>query len=201
MAFERSKLALSYVGEATGLSTRISQAGLFRKPHIVDQLIEERGGRLVNSMAWPVLRPFLYAALHYKEAVSMADDAAGLSGKGCMERISDRLKLDVRTRGADNIPASGAFILVCNHPTGIADGVAMWDAMERSRPDVAVFANRDAVRVNPRLDEVIIPVEWREGHKTRDKSRETLRLTNEAIRQEKAILIIPSGRIAFWDEG
>ena len=43
------------------------------------------------------------------------------------------------------------------------------------------FANRDALRVNPRFVEMIIPVEWREEHKTKPKTRETLQITNRAI--------------------
>ncbi len=64
-----------------------------------------------------------------------------------------------------------------------------------------VFANRDAVRVNPRFNEIIIPVEWRDEFKSRDKARETLQLTNRAVQDGKAAVLFPSGRIAFWNEG
>ena len=61
------------------------------------------------------------------------------------------LSLDLDVTGLDHIPASGAFILAANHPTGIADGVAVYDALTRVRPDIAIFTNRDAIRINPRL--------------------------------------------------
>ena len=35
------------------------------------------------------------------------------------------------------------------------------------------FANRDAIRVNQALSEIIIPVEWRKEEKTMAKSRQT----------------------------
>ncbi len=63
------------------------------------------------------------------------------------------------------------------------------------------FANRDAIRVNPRFAEIIIPVEWREEHKTKLKARETLQLTNRAIQEQKATVLFPSGRIAYWGNG
>ena len=77
----------------------------------------------------------------------------------------------------------------------------MFDFLSRHRPDMMIFANRDAVRVNPRFDEIIIPVEWREEFKSRDKARETLQLTNRAVQDGKATVLFPSGRIAFWNEG
>ncbi|MEO0495781.1 MAG: 1-acyl-sn-glycerol-3-phosphate acyltransferase [Pseudomonadota bacterium] len=169
--------------------------------HIVDQLIAERGGRISDSIVWPLVRPALHKFLHYHEAVRMADQIADLPAREAMHVASDRLQLDVRTIGLENVPTAGSFIIVCNHPTGIADGVAMWDALAGRRADMTVFANRDAIRVSRQLSDIIIPVEWREGFKTRDKSRETLRLTSAAIKAERPIVIFPSGRIAYWANG
>ncbi len=45
-------------------------------PHIVDQLIAERGEKIVSSRHWPLIKPVLYKILRYKEAVRMADDLA-----------------------------------------------------------------------------------------------------------------------------
>ncbi len=169
--------------------------------HIVDTLIGERGQKIVNHPLWPVMRPFLYTLLRYGRAIRFANDVANLSGYQCFEYMSDMLKLDISARNAERIPASGGFILVSNHPTGIADGVAVFDLLKAQRPDLMVFANRDAVRVNPRFAEMIIPVEWREDHKSKLKTRETLILTNKAVEEGKIMVLFPSGRIAYWDNG
>ena len=66
---------------------------------------------------------------------------------------------------------------------------------------MAIFANRDALRVNPRFRDVLIPVEWRAGEKTHAKSRDTLELTARAFQGGKAVVLFPSGRIAFWHDG
>lgn len=170
-------------------------------PHIVDQLIAERGQTLVKSPLWPVLRPALYKVLHYDEAVRMADAVASMSGLDCFGHISDLLKLDVCVQGSGHLPSEGAFILVSNHPTGIADGVAVYDMLKNIRPDFMFFANRDAIRVNQRLAEIIIPVEWRADQKSHAKSRETLVQTNGAFKDGRAIVLFPSGRIAYWSHG
>jgi putative hemolysin len=169
--------------------------------HIVDQLIAERGQKIVNSRAWPLLRPLLNRILHYRDAVRMADEIAPLSAQDAMNYVSRLLALELDVTGLDNIPKSGAFIIAANHPTGIADGIAVYDALRRVRADVAIFANRDALRINPRFSEFLIPVEWRENLRDRAKMKETLKVSSRAFREGRVVVIFPSGRIAFWKDG
>ncbi|MBW6423906.1 1-acyl-sn-glycerol-3-phosphate acyltransferase [Rhizobium sp. XQZ8] len=169
--------------------------------HIVDTLIAERGQRIVKNPLWPVMRPFLYTLLRYGRALKFANDIQGKSGFQSFQYMSDLLKLDVTVENAERIPEKGGFILVSNHPTGIADGVAIFDLLKARRPDLMIFANRDAVRVNPRFAEMIIPVEWREEYKSKLKTRETLVLTNKTVEDGKVMVLFPSGRIAFWENG
>jgi putative hemolysin len=147
------------------------------------------------------MRPFLYTLLRYNKAMTFANDIANMPGFQCFEYMSNLLDLDIGVTNAERIPDKGGFILVSNHPTGIADGVAVFDLLKTRRPDMMVFANRDAVRVNPRFAEMIIPVEWRDEHKSKLKARETLQLTNHAVREGKATVLFPSGRIAYWANG
>ena len=172
-----------------------------RPGHIVDTLIAERGERIVKHPLWPVMRPFLYTLLRYGRAIEFANDIASLPGFQSFQYMSDLLKLDVRVENSERIPETGGFILVSNHPTGIADGVAVFDVLKTRRPDMMVFANRDAVRVNPRFAEIIIPVEWREEFKSKLKARETLLLTNKSVEDGKVMVLFPSGRIAYWADG
>lgn len=172
-----------------------------RPGHVVDDLIADRGQGIMSHPLWPVVRPFFHVIFHYREAVRFADATAPLSGFDAFEFVSETLRLEVTTENKSRIPAEGGFLLACNHPTGIADGIAMFDLLKGVRPDMMFFANRDALRVNPRLVEMIIPVEWREDYKSRLKARETLQLTSQTVKSEKAAVLYPSGRIAHWHEG
>jgi putative hemolysin len=164
--------------------------------HIVDVLIRERAPRLSASPAWPALRPALYALLGYRQARAMADAVAALGGRASMDYASGLLRLKVASRGAERIPGSGRLIVVVNHPTGLADGVAVDDVLKPVRPELMFFANADAHRVNPRLDEVFIPVEWVEAKRTRERLRTTLQQAQAALEAERCLVIFPAGRIA-----
>jgi putative hemolysin len=185
----------------TDIVTGRAETRAVGEAHIVDQLIEERGQTLVKHSLWPVIRPLLYKVLYYEQAVRMADDVADISGIECFEYISRLLELAVDVEGKEHLPKDGAFVLVSNHPTGIADGIAAYDMIKDVRPDLVFFANRDAVRVSQRLSEIIIPVEWRTTEKSHSKSRETLVRTSRAFSDGRAIILFPSGRIAYWSKG
>ena len=198
MAMEIQSASSTFSNVLSGDKSAVSE---FSDLHIVDQLIAERGRTLVKHASWPMLKPLLYKALQYRQAVKMADDVQGASGAECFEYVSELLQLDVRVNAGERLPAKGGFVLISNHPTGIADGIAVFDMMKRVRNDLVFFANRDAIRVNKNLAEIIIPVEWRSSEKSHAKSRETLVRTNRAFKDQRAIAVFPSGRIAYWSGG
>lgn len=165
-------------------------------PHVCDVLIAERAPRLTRSLFWPILRPVLYKLLNYRQAVRMADAVLPLSGSAALDYMSDLLDLRVSTVNAERIPATGRCIVVANHPTGIADGIAVFDAIRARRADAVFFANADALRVSPRLGEAVIPVEWVVGKRTREKTRATLQAAKKAFEAERCVVIFPAGRLA-----
>jgi putative hemolysin len=164
--------------------------------HIVDVLIEERAPRLSGGPLWPLARPLLYRLLDYAKARRMADAIARLSGPAAMAYVSGLLALRVTESCLARAPQRGRLIVVCNHPTGIADGVAVYDILKTVRPDVCFYANSDAHRVSPALGEVLIPVEWVEAKRTRERTRLTLQMTKEALEAERCLVIFPAGRLA-----
>jgi putative hemolysin len=167
--------------------------------HIVDVLIAERAPRLTRSPAWPLVRPLLYALLDYAKARAMADAISELSGRDSLDYISRLLALEVEVLFPERIPAAGRCLIICNHPTGIADGVAVHDALMRVRADAIFFANADALRVSPRLSETLTPVEWVEAKRTREKNRLTLQAARDAFEAERAVVMFPAGRLARAD--
>lgn len=173
---------------------------LARGKHMIDILIEERAKTLIKSPFWPLYRAILYPLLKEPRARRMADAVAGLSGRDAMDYVSSILDLDIRRNGFEHVPAKGRVIVASVHPTGIADGVAMYDALKEKRPDLCFFANRDAIRVAPRLSEVVIPVEWVMEKRTRARSRETLVEAKKAFTDERCVVLFPSGRLAYMDE-
>lgn len=152
-----------------------------------------------SGPAWPLIRRIVYPMLGYQRAVGVADSIAGLGGTDAMDWAQGFLSMTVSANGLTHVPETGACVVAANHPGGIADGIAVWDALKARRPDLVFFANRDAIRVCEGLSDCVIPVEWRAGERSRDKTRETLRQAVEAFRQGRCVVVFPAGRMARWD--
>ncbi len=165
--------------------------------HIIEQLISERVQKIMQRpWLWRWLRPVLYKALRYTKAVEMADSVAALSGRQAFKNVAKRLSLSLDISGIEHLPASGPCIIIANHPTGLADGIFVYEALKTHRPDHVFMANADALRVVPNAEDIIIPVEWVKEKRTPAKTRQTLKDLKAAFAGNKAVVIFPSGALA-----
>ena len=165
--------------------------------HIIDTLIEERATRLrQHPRLWALIKRFMYPVFGYQRARALIDRVQPLNGFDTFSLVSDLLQMNITVEGLEHLPQEGRAVLMPNHPAGIADGIAVFDAIKDVRPDMAFFANRDAVRCHQRLDEIIIPVEWMEEKRNHAKSKEMVKNMLQAFRDERLVVIFASGRLA-----
>jgi putative hemolysin len=166
-------------------------------PHIVDTLVEERAADLIRRpLLWRCLKPVVYPIIGHKRAKQVIDEVAELSGIEIFKYTAERIQMDVQIDGLEQIPRQGGAIITPNHPVGMADGIAMYDALKSVRDDLTFFANRDAVRAAPGLKDVIIPVEWVDENRTHERRRETVKSMVRAFRDQRLVVLFPSGRLA-----
>lgn len=165
--------------------------------HIVEQLIRERAPKLVSRpRLFRTVRPLLYRMLAYDAAVFLADAIRPMTGHEAFRMVTNHISPRTAVEGLHNLPRQGACIIIANHPTGLADGMAVFQAIRDRRRDHVFLANADALRVIPKGEDIIIPVEWVQEKRSTAKTRETLLQLRKAIKAEKCIVIFPSGRLA-----
>ncbi|MEO0424576.1 MAG: 1-acyl-sn-glycerol-3-phosphate acyltransferase [Pseudomonadota bacterium] len=169
--------------------------------HIIDQMLTERAPQLLRSRWWPLLGPLRDAFFGYHKARRMADAIAPLGGQAALDYISELLHLEVIANGLSHLPSEGACVVVCNHPTGIADGIAVYDALQRVRSDLRFFANADAQRICPRFDDVLIPVVWPATKRTIRSSKLALRTARQALQEEQVLVIFAAGLMSKHIDG
>lgn len=165
--------------------------------HIVEQLIAERATKLMShKRVFKMIKKPLYRMLAYDAAVFLADAMQNKTGYDAFEMVTDHVNPRVAPQFLQNLPEKGRCIIIANHPTGLADGIAVHQAIRDRRPDHIFLANVDALRVIPKGRDIIIPVEWRMEKRTLTKTRETLAGVRKALDEEKCVVIFPSGRLA-----
>ena len=166
-------------------------------PHIVDTLIEERAAELMQRpLLWRTIKPLLYPIMDYNKAIEIVDQVSGMPGLEVLNFVSRQIRIDLKCEGLEHIPATGGAVIMPNHPAGISDGVAVFDALKDIREDLVIFANRDAIRAAPGLSDMIIPVEWVDEKRTHGRRKETVKSMVRAFRDQRLVVIFPSGRLA-----
>jgi putative hemolysin len=164
---------------------------------VVDQLIEERAPWLRRGGPGVALaRRILHAVLQYDRTVKIGEALEPFPGPAVLQTLSDMIAHHVEVTWLENVPRQGAAMVVCNHPTGIADGIVLFGILSQIRPDLFIFANADALRVLPQLEAVIAPVEWRPEKRTHKQNRETMDYARRAFGDGRLAVLFPSGRLA-----
>jgi len=165
--------------------------------HIIEELIAERATKLMSRRRlFALMRPLLYRLLAYEDAVKMADIMAHQTGHESFTMMAEQLKPKLDISGIDHLPETGRCVVIANHPTGLADGVAVYEALKAKRPDLIFLANADALRVIPKGEDIIIPVEWVKSKRNMRKTRQTLTDMRRALNHERCLVIFPSGALA-----
>lgn len=165
--------------------------------HIVEELIAERAPRLISKpRLFKTVKPLLYRMLAYDAAVFLADTIRPLTGHQAFSRVAEHINPRTAVVGLSNLPSSGACVVISNHPTGLADGLAVFQAIRDRRPDHLFLANADALRVIPKGEDIIIPVEWVQSKRNHSKARDTLLAVKAALKDGRCVVIFPSGALA-----
>ncbi|MTH59933.1 glycerol acyltransferase [Paracoccus litorisediminis] len=163
----------------------------------LDPLIDERApwlfsGRWHHNLA----RRALMWLLRYPQTVELGAEFRDLPADEIMRRMAQLIVRDLTVEGLENLPATGAALIVSNHPTGIADGIVLHTVISAVRDDLFIYANHDIMRVLPQCSSLIAPVEWRTEKRSHAKTRATMDYTREALARGRIGLIFPSGRLA-----
>jgi len=163
----------------------------------IDPLIAERSPWLFRNTPWArIAKPILDKTLAYDRSLEIGATLDPLSAEDQMVKLADMLCKRLTHKGLGHVPASGAALIVANHPTGIADGIMLQRVLSSVRNDTYFFANADIMKVMPQYETVIAPVEWRLEKRSRAKTRETMNYTRQAVSEGRLGVIFPAGRLA-----
>jgi putative hemolysin len=116
-----------------------------------------------------------------------------------LENLLEEMRVRLRVDAADQerIPASGAVVVVANHPRGILDGAILTVLLTRVRPDVKVLTNSLLGDV-PELNRHCIFVDTFQTDRSREANRHALREALAWLRSGGMLAMFPSGEVSHW---
>ena len=156
------------------------------KPIVIREVFAQKSPGLVK-----IIPGFVY---HYISKILQLDfindflERNGhLKGIEFVDQVVYEFNVKEHIYGYDNIPDSGCFIFVSNHPLGGFDGMLLMQLVNKKLGRLKFLSN-DILMSIPNLKEVFVPVNKHGGH-----SREAAKLLLEAYNSDQQILIFPSG--------
>lgn len=115
------------------------------------------------------------------------------SGFAFIEQIFTELGFSYEVGEADrrHIPATGAVIIVANHPLGGLDGLSLLHLVGSVRQDVKIVANQLLKQIDP-LSGLFLAVD----NMTGETKKQDIRFIEQALTQGQAVIFFPSGEVS-----
>jgi putative hemolysin len=130
---------------------------------------------------------------HEKEVNTFLERHANKDAFSFIEAILEHFELDIAINKNEllRIPSYGRVVIICNHPLGALDALALLHVLHDVRKDIKIVAS-DFLSSFENLDEVLIPVDNIRGK----MERHSVEAIYGALNAEQAVVIFPSGEVS-----
>ena len=124
---------------------------------------------------------------------------AGLSAHAFMRYTLEVLGIDYQViKGSlENVPHTGATVVVANHPLGALEGVMLAELLGHVRDDIKVLANHYLKRL-PEISELFIAVDVFEGKDAIKANMKAMREAHQHLAEGGLVLIFPAGEVSTY---
>ncbi|MAZ67100.1 MAG: GNAT family N-acetyltransferase [Kangiellaceae bacterium] len=145
------------------------------------------------KLARKILFAVLRRILHEDEIAEFLQDNQHCGPIEFVERVLEYFNVgySLASKQRINVPTTGRSIIVSNHPIGSLDGLLLILLVSEIRNDVKIVANDMLTHLKP-LAPLILPVD----NMTHRSSRQSIQNIIEALNQEQAIIMFPSGEVS-----
>lgn len=112
------------------------------------------------------------------------------SGVPFIDSILREWNVNIEIKGSENLPRSGRFIFVANHPVGGMEAMAFLSMIYRFFPDVISPSNQLLYAI-PNIRPLMLPV-----NVFNKNTRETARKLHELFESDSQVMIFPAGEVS-----
>lgn len=152
----------------------------------VEKVISAKNPRLAKTIPSFLIK-YLKNIIHQNELNEILTNFAHLRDAEFIEAALGYLKISYNVFGKENIPASGRYIFVSNHPLGGLDGLVFINELSKYFKNVK-FPVNDILTNIDNLSGIFLPV-----NKHGSQGREAARILEETYASDCQILYFPAG--------
>lgn len=153
--------------------------------------LDIRGGEVI---AQALMRIFRYNRLNRVYANTYDSDPAVF-----INSILDHLdiRFEVSEKELGNIPLTGPFITVSNHPFGGIDALILLKILMKRRPDVKVAANFLLQKIDP-LKKLILPSDGQDGAREKKSHSDSVAEAMNHVSEGHGLALFPAGEVSTY---
>jgi len=155
----------------------------------IKKVFYEKSPRVAGLMPG-FIYAYLKRILHQDFVNNYLERHGDKMGIDFMEAAYQEFNVDMNIKGEENLPESGRFLFVGNHPLGGFDGNMLIYIIRKHYPRV-VFLVNDILMNLKNMDEFFIPINKHGG-----QSRESVKKLDDAYRSDIQIISFPSGMVS-----
>ena len=146
-----------------------------------------------------LLKLFVPEELVRSYSASRLDGQTAAEFTGCMLRHLN-ISYQIDSSDMNRLPATGAALIVANHPFGMLEGLILVDMLEKVRPDFRIVAN-GILATTPALHEKVFFVNPFDNASATENGR-SLRLSLDWLRRGGMLVMFPAGEVSHlnWNE-
>ena len=152
----------------------------------VEEIIKAKAGKKAKRVPKFVIN-YLKKILHQDEINDFLRSCPQSKDLDFVDESIKYIDLNVKYEGLENIPDSGRFVFVANHPLGGLESLAMMQIIAKKYKNL-VFPVNDMLLFLTPLSGIFTPI-----NKIGTQSRKNAELLNAAYQSDKQILYFPAG--------
>lgn len=154
----------------------------------LEKLFQDKNPKLYRLIPTFVFK-YLRRVIHQDEINANLYEFRDLHGIDFIKAVLNRFGVIIHSKDLKNLPATGRYIIVSNHPLGGLDGMALMQEIGKVRTDF-LFPVNDLLMNLPNLKQLFIPIN-KHGSNT-----ENIQLFNDTFASDFLLLYFPAGLVS-----
>jgi putative hemolysin len=151
----------------------------------------------------PLAKPIM-KLLKIQDLNGLYEKLLGLQDVDFVDAVLDEIgvKIEIPAGELDNIPKTGGFMVIANHPYGGIDGLILISLIRKIRPDFRVMANYLLQYIDP-IKQCFVSVNPFENSDNKQMNISGVKTVLEELQKGHGIGVFPAGEVSAFntDEG
>jgi putative hemolysin len=160
----------------------------------IEKAIRNANNRFLKSLPGFVIR-IIKRSIHQDEINATIHRSRHLKGVQFINEILYGWNMTVDIKGGENVPTTGRFVFVANHPVGAMDALAFFNVVNRFFPD-AISPSNELLNHIPNIRSLILGL-----NVFGKNTKETAAKLQDLFESDTQILIFPSGEVSRRKKG